>query len=64
MMTQKELAQKSGISTATLSKLINGKIKNPTLDTLEALKETLDLETWEEVLPKLKKLFKDGNGHG
>ncbi len=41
-MSQKELADRIGISTATMSKIISG---NPSLDSLDKIAKALEVET-------------------
>lgn len=47
-ITQKELAEKMGISVVGMSKIATG---NPTVETLEKIAKTLNIQVWE--------LFKD-----
>jgi transcriptional regulator with XRE-family HTH domain len=50
-MTQKELAQKTGIDQADISKIENG-IANPALSTLKRLAEGMDMVLKLEFIPK------------
>ena len=50
-LTQKELAYKTGIDQADISKLENGNA-NPTLSLLQRLAEGMDMELKLEFLPK------------
>ncbi len=43
-LSQGELARLSGVAKATISRLENGVITNPTSDTLNALEDALDLK--------------------
>jgi transcriptional regulator with XRE-family HTH domain len=48
-MTQEELEQLSGISQSMISALENGKIPNPTIGTVRALSQALDIDINELV---------------
>ena len=48
-MTQKELAKKSGVSRATISKIENGKTVEVKLSTIEAISNALDIN-WIELI--------------
>lgn len=50
-LTQKELAQKTGINQADISKLENGNA-NPTLSLLQRLAEGMDMQLKLEFIPK------------
>ena len=50
-LTQKELAQKTGINQADISKLENGNT-NPTLSLLQRLAEGMDMQLRLEFVPK------------
>ncbi len=50
-LTQKELAQKTGINQADISKLENGNA-NPTLTLLQRLAEGMDMQLKLEFVPK------------
>jgi transcriptional regulator with XRE-family HTH domain len=50
-MTQKELAQKTGIDQADISKIENG-VANPALSTLKRLAEGMDMVLKLEFIPK------------
>lgn len=50
-LTQKELAQKTGINQADISKLENGNA-NPTLSFLQRLAEGMDMQLKLEFIPK------------
>lgn len=43
-ITQKELAERMGISVVGMSKIATG---NPTVETLEKIANALDIEVWE-----------------
>lgn len=43
-ISQKELADKLGITVVGMSKILNG---NPKIDTLEKIASTLEIELWE-----------------
>jgi transcriptional regulator with XRE-family HTH domain len=43
-LTQEELAQKAGIPYATLSKIENDKVKNPTINTLIKIAQALEIK--------------------
>lgn len=43
-LSQKELAERLGISVVGMSKIATG---NPTVDTLERIAKALDIEVWE-----------------
>lgn len=52
-MTQKELAQKTGIHQADISKLENG-TRNPTINLLKRLADGLDMDLKIEFIPRQK----------
>jgi transcriptional regulator with XRE-family HTH domain len=53
-MTQKELAERTGINQADISKIENG-IANPALSTLKRLAEGMDMVLKLEFVPKQAK---------
>lgn len=53
-LTQKELAERTGINQADISKLENGN-RNPSLNMLKRLAEGLDMQLKIEFVPKSKK---------
>ncbi len=57
-MTQRQLAERANMKEAHISKLKSGRIKNPTLGTLLKLKTHLGVNRIEDVIPKLKDMFK------
>ena len=56
-LTQKELAQKTGINQADISKLENGNA-NPTLSLLQRLAEGMDMQLKLEFIPKQEIVIK------
>jgi len=56
-LTQKELAQKTGIHQADISKLENGNA-NPTLSLLQRLAEGMDMQLKLEFIPKQQMVVK------
>ena len=56
-LTQKELAQKTGINQADISKLENGNA-NPTLSLLQRLAEGMDMQLKLEFIPKQQMVVK------
>lgn len=51
-MTQEELARKADIPYATLLKILNGTVENPTVKTMQKLAMALDVSV-DELLTKL-----------
>lgn len=49
--TQKELAEKLGMSTVGLAQIVAGK---PSYTTLEKIADALDVEIWELLVSKMK----------
>lgn len=49
-ITQKQLIERSGLSDATVEKIEQGRIKNPTLETLEVLEKGLKLKDGSDLL--------------
>ena len=56
-LTQKELAKKTGINQADISKLENGNA-NPTLSLLQRLAEGMDMQLKLEFIPKQQMIVK------
>lgn len=54
-LTQEELAVKAGIPYATLIKIENDSVKNPTINTLQKLAQALEVSV-DELLIKIKKV--------
>lgn len=65
-ITQVELAQKSGISLRTINEIFRGRIKNPRLDTLNSICETLglplELPTQPTIINHDKRVIAIGHG--